>query len=281
MTDIEAIQSDRVQEYLAGFAFAEGLTNPELWAEMDRVWDAMGLDDSRARSVERFVQFYSHPVWILNGLFSETDPTSHDHRVSLAEYVALQLREFSGPCRVADFGGGSGVLAKLIGEKLPMSRIDVVEPHPFEYFVERLNGQLNVRFERELMPDRYHVVIAQDVLEHLESPVSVALECVRSLRPGGYAIFANNFWPVIKCHLPSTFYLRHTFTWVLRSDALVPIGVVPGAEHAMVFKRIGPIDESVVRRRERVAKLWGPLRNKPGETRMTISKMLRSMGLRR
>jgi hypothetical protein len=50
-----------------------------------------------------------------------------------------------------------------------------------------------------------------DVLEHIPDPLPVLAHMITMVETGGKLIIANNFYPVIKCHLPSTFYLRDTF----------------------------------------------------------------------
>jgi hypothetical protein len=63
-----------INSYPAEFDYARTLSNPELLAEIDRVWDSYGLDNRKNVSDQEIGSFYSHPVWILNGLFAEVDP---------------------------------------------------------------------------------------------------------------------------------------------------------------------------------------------------------------
>jgi len=89
----------------------------------------------------------------------------------------------------------------------------------------------------------------------------LAEKMVRATKVGGYVIFANCFFPVLKCHLPSTFYLRHTFTWVVKCMGLKFVGRVDGANHALVFQRVGTVESIRVARRETAAKFVAPFFN--------------------
>src|SRR5690606_34326321 len=97
-------------------------------------------------------------------------------------------------------------------------------------------------FASDLGRDAYDVVIAQDVLEHVEDPVLLASKLASAVRVGGTVLFANCFYPVIECHLPSTFHFRHTFRFVMRALGLSYVGSIRGAEHAKIFRRHGSIE---------------------------------------
>jgi 2-polyprenyl-6-hydroxyphenyl methylase/3-demethylubiquinone-9 3-methyltransferase len=75
-------------------------------------------------------------------------------------------------------------------------------------------------------------------------------------------IFANCFYPVIECHLPLTFYLRHTFRRVLEGGRLEFLGTIPGAEHVQVFRKGSAVDEDGIRRRDQAARRLGPWLNR-------------------
>ena len=42
---------------------------------IDKVWDEIGCDN-QIIDEDKMTKFYSHPVWILSGLFAEQDPLS-------------------------------------------------------------------------------------------------------------------------------------------------------------------------------------------------------------
>lgn len=44
--------------------------------ELDRVWHQFRLDNRRPLDEQPVGEFYRHPVWLMNGLFSAVDPTS-------------------------------------------------------------------------------------------------------------------------------------------------------------------------------------------------------------
>lgn len=226
-----------------------------IWQEMDSVWDELGCDNRVALRDQAIGDFYSHPVWVVNGVFSAVDPISVQHRGAIAEFVS-QI----GVERAADYGGGFGELALRLHARAPKILIDIVESYPSRLGMLRVEGKAGIQFVNEF-DGQYDCVIGQDVLEHVEQPLELTEQMVQATKLGGHLIFANCFYPVIKCHLPSTFYLRHTFKWVVRSMGLKFEGRVAGANHALVFKRVGNIDNNYVQTLGLIAKLVGPLLN--------------------
>jgi SAM-dependent methyltransferase len=242
-----------IEEYLRPFEPIAQLSRQRLLDEMDAVWDALGLDNTRALAEQRDAvgHFYGHPVWVLNGLFSAVDPESVAHREAIVEWARECM-----PSRVADYGGGSGVLAGMLAQRLPLARVEIIEPFPSPYFVERVEAVEGVRYVSALQGS-YDLVVAQDVLEHVDAPVELALELAAAVKQGGFALFANSFWPEIKCHLPATFYLRYQFVRVMRAAGLRAMGHVPGVRHALIFRREGPLDSAAALRVAKRAKWIG------------------------
>ena len=257
-------------EYLIDIAKMERPTVAWMWQEMDRVWDALVLDNASALSGQAIGDFYSHPVWVVNGVFSATDPDSVRHRDSIASYVGRL-----GVRRVADYGGGFGELAKKLSAVMPQAQIEIVEPYPSKLGMLRVQGIASIKFVKSF-DGQYDCVIAQDVLEHVEQPLALTEQMVQATRLGGHLICANCFYPVIKCHLPSTFYLRHTFTWVVRGMGLKCVGRVDGVDHALVFKRVGSPDRNVTALLSAIAKVVGPLLN---TTIPVLGAIRRRMGM--
>ena len=245
-------------EYLIDIAKMERPTVAWMWQEMDRVWDALALDNASALSGQAIGDFYSHPVWVVNGVFSATDPDSVRHRDSIASYVGRL-----GVRRVADYGGGFGELAKKLSAVVPQAQIDIVEPYPSKLGMLRVQGMAGIKFVKGF-DGQYDCVIAQDVLEHVEQPLVLTEQMVQATRLGGHLIFANCFFPVIKCHLPTTFYLRHTFAWVVKGMGLKCVGRVDGADHALVFEKVGTPDKAKTAFLNAMAKVAGPLLNTMG-----------------
>lgn len=222
----------------------------EIWQRMDDAWGNAFHDASSIGA------FYRHPIWLVNGVFTAVDDTSRAHRQAIAAWIA------SRHCRrIAEIGGGLGALAQSIAQQSGSVEVDIVEPFAHPIARARCAQVPGVRYVGSLAGD-YDVVIAQDVLEHVGDPIALAFEAVNAIRPGGYAIFANCFFPVIKCHLPQTFHLRHTFRWVVAPFGIAYVGCIPGAEHALVFRRGEAIpDLTAVRWREKVSQFLGPSAN--------------------
>jgi 2-polyprenyl-3-methyl-5-hydroxy-6-metoxy-1,4-benzoquinol methylase len=247
---------DEVDEYVRTHQ-ADRMTLADLWAETDRVWDSFGLDDRKPFENQPVAEFYSHPVWIVNGLFSAADPESLRHRAAIAQYAVRKLNVSS----VADYGGGLGELARQIAiASEDAVRVDIIEPHPSKWGIEMAAAHPNVMF-RSSFCDQYDLVVAQDVLEHTEDPIAVALSLIEATRFGRHLIFANCFYPVIKCHLPATFYLRHTFRFVMNAAGLDYVGRIAGAPHAQCYRRTKQIDRRALSRGDRLMKFCGPALN--------------------
>jgi 2-polyprenyl-3-methyl-5-hydroxy-6-metoxy-1,4-benzoquinol methylase len=247
-----------INSYLEKFGDIKKLPRDVLLNEMDAVWDTLKLNNKKklAHQIDSVAKFYSHPVWVLNGLFSELDPISKQHRVAIAEYI----KTLSKISLVADYGGGSGVLARIIYEHLSELEIDIIEPYPNDYFLSKINESKNINYLKDLHK-QYDVIIAQDVLEHLDDPIALAIELIKSVKNEQYLIFANCFYPDIKCHLPSTFYLRHTFIKIMCYTGLTFIGRVKNAEHILIFKKTGNINLNKLNQSIKLAKIYGPLLN--------------------
>lgn len=246
-----------IRKYLASFGDLKYLPRKILLGEIDRAWDECVLSNRNAFRIQqdKVAVFYSHPVWVLNGLFSEHDPESRAHRQAIAACVKKL-----NVSRVADYGGGSSVLALLIAEAAPNIYVEIIEPYPNDVFVKRFKDFPSVNFVPYLSSD-YDVVITQDVLEHLEKPLDLVINLIQATRMNGFLIFANCFYPVIKCHLPTTFYLRHTFLGLMRHAGLEFVGQISGAEHALLFQRVGLLDRSEFDRASKQAKLIGSMLN--------------------
>ncbi len=251
------MQNENHLKYLEKFGQLNQLPRVRLLSEMDNIWESLGLNNNQPLGTQlaAVVAFYSHPVWILNGLFSEFDSVSNAHRRAIAQCIKKFQCE-----KIADYGGGSGVLARFVAEELPMADVQIVEPFSSTIFVERLKDVQSVKFVAELGCN-YDMVIAQDVLEHVDNPVNLAVDLIQATRIGGHLIFANSFYPDIKCHLPATFYLRHTFTGLMKHAGLELVDRVPGAAHALIFKRIAEVNHHALGTADRIAKLIGPMLN--------------------
>jgi len=227
-----------------------------VWKEIDRVWDSLDLNNKLSLESQAIAQFYAHPVWIMNGIFSALDPISFSHRQSIAKYVVE-----SGHLRVTDFGGGFGELAKQILQLKSSMKVIIVEPYPSLLCKSRIQDEKNIQLFEKIVKDSQDVVIAQDVLEHVEDPILLAYILSDAIPVGGIVIFANCFHPYIKCHLPATFHLRFTFRFIMIFMGLSYIGCVPGANHAQIFRKTRTLSFIKARFLENISKLVGPLIN--------------------
>ena len=242
-------------EYLEKYRNSSLPSIESLWAEMDRIWDQLGLNNLEPMEKQPVGDYYSHPVWLINGLFSAIDDVSYKHREAIAQFVHSICSK-----KIADYGGGFGQLAIQMAKSDPASTIEIIEPYPSKIGYHRISQNSNIQFCPKLNKN-YDILICQDVLEHVEDPITLALDLIASVKIDGYLIFANCFYGSIKCHLPITFHLRHTFPWVMKAAGLDYIGVISGANHAQIYKKAKPISSKNTRRREDISKYIGPVLN--------------------
>lgn len=196
---------------------------------MDKVWDEMECDN-RAINKEKLRNYYQHPIWILNGLFIENDSISLQHRNSIANWIANQQLRI-----VVDYGGGFGTLARKISDCAPEAEIDIFEPYPSQIALKYCQNHPTIHFVNQL-ESNYDCLVSTDVLEHVVDPLALLHQMISAVRLGGYLIIANHFYPSIKCHLPSTFHLRHTFDSFAQAMGLEKIGLCVGS-HAIIYRK--------------------------------------------
>lgn len=187
-------------------------TLESIWALMDFVWTITGADPQNPKSM---AAFYGHAVWTFNGIFTEVHKESLENRLQFTNKIATSL-----PLRIADYGGGFGTLARLLAQRLPQCMIEVVEPFPSDLALAMSQGCQNLSYVPNLT-GTYDVIIALDVLEHVESPLCLVHELATHIDEKGKLLLANCFYPVIKCHLPCTFYLRNSFDFLLKQMGIV------------------------------------------------------------
>ncbi len=176
----------------------------QIWAALDFVWDSIGLDQRRPDAASMDL-FYAHPVWLLNGLFIEQHEESLLYRSAFTDWVASRR-----PGRVADFGGGFGTLGRMIARRLPEAAVEIVEPYPRKEGLRASVDVPNLSFQPALS-GTYDVLIATDVFEHVVDAVGLLFAIEQHMRHGGALLAANHFRPSIKCHLPMTFHLEHSW----------------------------------------------------------------------
>ncbi len=230
--ELTALEREQIQQLLRRIPPHIHDELEQIWYLMDIVWDEFGCDNKKL-NWDNIDKFYRHPVWLLNGLFVEHHELSMQHREAISEWVT----ERGEVSKILDYGGGAGTLAVALARKKACLQVDIYEPHPMEYAIRRVSSYSNVRFVNHIPELSYDALVSTDVLEHVPDPLKVFGEMITAVKRGGYLIIANNFYPVIKCHLPRTFHLRYTFNLFARLMGLVVVGPLHGS-HATVFRKV-------------------------------------------
>ena len=202
----------------------------QMWYLMDLVWDDYSCD-SKQLNWDNIGKFYSHSVWLLNGLFIEQDEESIGHREAISDWVVK--KNFKN---VVDYGGGFGTLARLVAEKDTNIIMNIYEPHPSQFGLKRTREFANINVIGEL-EGNYDCLMSTDVLEHVPDPLTDFSTMIKSVKVGGYLVIANCFLPVIKCHLPQDFHFRYSFNFFAKMMGLEVVGLLEGS-HATIFKKV-------------------------------------------
>lgn len=240
-----------------------------VWREMDAIWVKYKLNNKIPLEDQNIGVFYSHPIWLVNGIFTYLDEKSIANRAHLANYVKRL-----GVKNVADFGGGSGSLAKCIIETDKECNVHIIEPYPISHFKKSLEKENKISFKKDLSADYYDCIIAQDVLEHVDNPLEIVYKLASNVKNEGFLIFANCFYPVIECHIPSTFYLRYLFKYSLKLMGLKYVGVVEEVPYALVFKKTGSLKYSRLIRLNPILKIIGNILNTMAEVVIFIKSKI-------
>lgn len=201
-----------------------------IWYLMDWVWDEIGCGNEKM-NLNKMAEFYSHPVWLLNGLFIEQDEESMRHRHAISDWIVQKQLK----C-IIDYGGGFGTLAKLISMKNEKALIDIYEPFPSDYSLNIINEYAHI-FLTDQLSKQYDCLVSTDVLEHVYNPLETLSDMISCLKVGGYLVIANCFLPVIKCHLPQNLHLNYTFSLFARMMGMAALYNIKGS-HAMVYKKV-------------------------------------------
>lgn len=237
--------------------------------ELDRIWDEQDLDNKQPLSNQNIGNYYSHPVWLMNGIFSAKDYDSLQHRELISKFLIS-----TGKNKFADFGGGFGQLAICMAKESKEVNIFIIEPYPTKVGAERIRENNNINIVPSLKNNEYEAIVAQDVLEHVDDPINLAFEIAQSVSLGGYVIFANCFFPTIKSHIPSTFHLRTTFPYIMKALGLDYIGIVDGAPHAQIFIKNKNLNFKKAKRYETISKLIGPILNNVKKFLSPVKKLI-------
>ncbi|MBS7668473.1 class I SAM-dependent methyltransferase [Croceicoccus gelatinilyticus] len=224
----------------------------QVWLLMDSEWQRTGAG-YRPDQSEQMGRFYSSPVWLLNGIFTEIDPESRQHRLAIAA-TTKDLRAK----RIADFGGGFGSLARSIKNSVPGAEIEVIEPFPSE-LARALAKKSGISYASQVSEDA-DLILAQDVLEHVTDPLGLFGELLSKLKPGNHIITANCFLPMIACHYPGALHLHFTFRKIAPLLGCRFVGQIEGAPHAEIYEKLDRAPNwLLVRTLERASKSLYPL----------------------
>jgi len=242
---------NKLKKYVKDFDENKSPKVEDIWEIMNQVWDDMGLDNTDS-NLDKFSKYYSHPVWLFNGLFIENDRESMIHRKSIAEYFKDKRR-----LKILDYGGGFGALAKEIAKVSPSSQIDIFEPHATEYTYKNTNNFKNIRIVNNVKKNYYDCLVNTDVLEHVEDPINLILIYNNCLKENGFLISHWNFTPCIKCHLPKHFHFRYTFYKII--PLLGFSNEIKNINHGHFYKKIKNTtkkDLNNAYRKEKISKVF-------------------------
>jgi len=201
----------------------------QIWYLMDLVWEDLGCDNKHL-NWGKISKFYSHPLWLLNGLFIEQHTVSMKHRHAISDWIIA--KNFK---KILDYGGGFGTLARLIAQKKPQLKIFIYEPHPSDFGLKIIKEFKNIHVINKI-EERYDCLVSTSVLEHLPDPLNEFEKMIKCVEINGYLLIANDFYPVIKCHLPQTFHLRYSFNLFARMMGLKIVGLLEESP-AIIYKK--------------------------------------------
>ena len=225
----------------------------QMWYLMDLIWDDFGCDNKNLEW-DKIGKFYSHPVWLLNGLFIEQHDVSMGHRHAISDWIVKNNFE-----NIVDYGGGFGTLARLVAQKDKNIKMNIYEPHPSEFGLKRVAEFENINIIGKL-ESNYDCLMSTDVLEHVPDPLKDFAEMIKSVRLNGSLVIANAFYPMIKCHLPQDFHFRYSFNTFAKMMGLEVVGILEGS-HATIFKKVEEIEPnwSKIRFYEKLSKIVFPI----------------------
>jgi len=226
----------------------------DIWSMMDRVWDSHSMKKVDGKYPdEELLKYYSHPVWLLNGLWIESHELSIENRCKFAKLVKLCNKEKP---LILDLGGGFGTLGKIIATLYPEATVEVWEPCTSDLAIRLSEDIENMRFIdfESLNYEKYDCVFSMDVIEHLNNPLSHIRDANYLLKRGGIFIIGWNFSPVIKCHLSYNFHYRYIMKECIK---LLGFGYIKKDEnsYAYVFKKIANTRDINLKKAEILGKI--------------------------
>ncbi len=134
----------------------------------------------------------------------------------------------ANPATVLDFGSGSGQLLPLLHERFPNAALHATDimarPETLAADIMWHRGDLNLA--APIANESFDLIVAAEVIEHLENPRHMIREFFRLLRPGGAAVLST----------PNTRSLRSLITFAMRGhhaqfdESNYPAHITPIAE---------------------------------------------------
>ena len=225
----------------------------QMWYLIDLVWDDFECDNKNL-NWNKIGNFYSHPVWLLNGLFIEQHEVSMGRRYAISDWIVKNNFK-----NIVDYGGGFGTLARMVAKKDQNINMNIYEPHPSRFGLKRAAEFHNINIIGKL-ESNYDCLLSTDVLEHVSDPLNDFANMIKSVKVNGYLVIANAFYPMIKCHLPQDFHFRYTFNQFAKMMGLQVVGVLEGS-HATIFRKVDEITPNwkKIRFYEKVSKTIFPV----------------------
>jgi len=141
--EIELLDIEDRNEVLRLLSFSKHnpLELEDMWNILDIVWDEIGCN-SKILDKTKISKFYSHPVWVLNGIFIDNHKDSLNNRYIISNYI----KRNNNISKILDFGGGWGTLARIIANDNPQKDIDIYDEYPNKYAIEKCLKYKNVNF---------------------------------------------------------------------------------------------------------------------------------------
>ena len=138
----------------------------------------------------------------------------------------------------------------MVADKCRSAEVQIIEPHPHPLAIERSAAYDNLSYQ-SWFSGTYDIIIATDVFEHVPDPLLEVEKSGAYLKHNGVYLIANNFYPVIKCHLPITFHFRSSWDSALKAMNLKRTeAVVYGA----AYQKTGDIRANAARSIEMISR---------------------------
>ncbi len=141
-----------------------------------------------------FYDEFADGWWDTDGFLHGIGTLLNPVRMPYVERILGEVGKGSAGLRVLDVGCGGGLQAELLSELgMVVTGVDASIP---SVAAGRNHGE-SVRYagaRADRLPfsgDTFDVVVAMEILEHVEDPVRVVAEAARVLRPGGVFFFAG------------------------------------------------------------------------------------------